>query len=191
MMDQRMIDVASGGALMDKMPVAAKHLISNMASKTQQFGIKGETPSQMVNEVSMVDNLRLENQLIELTLLVRLLPVRQQQPSMETRVYNICTFVEYPTNMCPILQETESNHLESVGSIESNRTRVSHMIVNNLEGNNTDRIQFKGNIQLINSDSPKVHLRVKIAFNRIRDTKHHHSNRSNNREGYHRATHHL
>ncbi|RDY14390.1 hypothetical protein CR513_00558, partial [Mucuna pruriens] len=29
-----MIDAASGGALMDKMPVVARHLISNMASNT-------------------------------------------------------------------------------------------------------------------------------------------------------------
>ncbi|RDY00604.1 hypothetical protein CR513_16204, partial [Mucuna pruriens] len=36
-----MIDVASGGALMDKTPTAARHLISNMASSSQQFGIKG------------------------------------------------------------------------------------------------------------------------------------------------------
>ncbi|RDX58306.1 hypothetical protein CR513_62387, partial [Mucuna pruriens] len=39
MMDRSMIDVASGGALMDKTPPAARHLISNMASNTQQFGI--------------------------------------------------------------------------------------------------------------------------------------------------------
>ncbi|RDX91357.1 hypothetical protein CR513_26682, partial [Mucuna pruriens] len=31
-MDRSMIDAASGGALMDKTPVAARHLISNMAS---------------------------------------------------------------------------------------------------------------------------------------------------------------
>ncbi|RDY14748.1 hypothetical protein CR513_00134, partial [Mucuna pruriens] len=41
MMDISMIDAASGGALMDKTPVATRHLISNMASNTQQFGIKG------------------------------------------------------------------------------------------------------------------------------------------------------
>ncbi|RDY01783.1 hypothetical protein CR513_14854, partial [Mucuna pruriens] len=35
MMDRSMIDVASGGALMDKMPVIARHLISNMVSNTQ------------------------------------------------------------------------------------------------------------------------------------------------------------
>ncbi|RDY08379.1 hypothetical protein CR513_07396, partial [Mucuna pruriens] len=41
MMDRSMVDVASGGALMDKTPAAARHLISNMASNTQQFGIRG------------------------------------------------------------------------------------------------------------------------------------------------------
>ncbi|RDX76044.1 hypothetical protein CR513_44016, partial [Mucuna pruriens] len=41
LMDRSMTDAASGEALMDKMPVVARHLISNMASNTQQFGIKG------------------------------------------------------------------------------------------------------------------------------------------------------
>ncbi|RDX72038.1 hypothetical protein CR513_48530, partial [Mucuna pruriens] len=67
MMDQSMIDAASGGALMDKMPAIAMHLISNMASNTQQFGTRGVATSWMVNEVGVIDNLRLENQLIELT----------------------------------------------------------------------------------------------------------------------------
>ncbi|RDX89849.1 hypothetical protein CR513_28373, partial [Mucuna pruriens] len=40
MMDRSMIDAASGEALMDKTPLAARHLISNMACNTQQFGIK-------------------------------------------------------------------------------------------------------------------------------------------------------
>ncbi|RDY10700.1 hypothetical protein CR513_04733, partial [Mucuna pruriens] len=35
MMDQSMIDAASGRALMDKTPIATRHLISNMASNTQ------------------------------------------------------------------------------------------------------------------------------------------------------------
>ncbi|RDY05891.1 hypothetical protein CR513_10218, partial [Mucuna pruriens] len=33
------------------------------------------------------------------------------------RVYGICTSVEHPTNMCPTLQEIESDHPESVGAI--------------------------------------------------------------------------
>ncbi|RDX92178.1 hypothetical protein CR513_25728, partial [Mucuna pruriens] len=71
MMDRSMIDAASGGALMDKTPVAARHLISNMASNTQQFGIRGPNPSRPVNEISAASNQRLENQLTELTSLVR------------------------------------------------------------------------------------------------------------------------
>ncbi|RDY08748.1 hypothetical protein CR513_06978, partial [Mucuna pruriens] len=67
LMDRSMINFASGGALIDKMSAAARHLISNMASNTQQFGIKVADPSQMVNEVDAIDNLRLENQLTELT----------------------------------------------------------------------------------------------------------------------------
>ncbi|RDX77808.1 hypothetical protein CR513_42019, partial [Mucuna pruriens] len=35
MMDQSMIDVASGGALMDKTPTITRNLLSNVASNTQ------------------------------------------------------------------------------------------------------------------------------------------------------------
>ncbi|RDX66515.1 hypothetical protein CR513_54708, partial [Mucuna pruriens] len=63
MMDRNMIDAASEGALMDKTPATARHLISNMASNMQQFGTKeGGVTSRVVNEVGTVDNLRLENQ---------------------------------------------------------------------------------------------------------------------------------
>ncbi|RDY02302.1 hypothetical protein CR513_14242, partial [Mucuna pruriens] len=51
MMDRSMIDAASGGALMDKTPSVARHLISNMTSNTQQFGIRGASQPQMVNEI--------------------------------------------------------------------------------------------------------------------------------------------
>ncbi|RDX98406.1 hypothetical protein CR513_18685, partial [Mucuna pruriens] len=67
MMDKNMIDAASGRALMDKTSAAARHLISNMASNTHQ--------SQMVNEIGAASNQRLENQLTELTSLVRQLVV--------------------------------------------------------------------------------------------------------------------
>ncbi|RDY03424.1 hypothetical protein CR513_13003, partial [Mucuna pruriens] len=108
MMDQSMIDAASGGALMDKTPIATRNLISNMARAAQP---------RMVNQIGAVDNLRLENQLTELTLLVRQLAIRQHQPSLVARVCGICTSMEHPTEMCHTLQEIESNHLESVGAI--------------------------------------------------------------------------
>ncbi|RDY00179.1 hypothetical protein CR513_16671, partial [Mucuna pruriens] len=117
MMDRSMIDAASGGALMDKTPAAARHLISNMASNTQQFGIRGPNQPRMVNEIGAASNQRLENQLTELTSLVRQLAVGQHQPAMAAKVCGICTSVEHPTDMCPTLQETESDQPENVGAI--------------------------------------------------------------------------
>ncbi|RDX98890.1 hypothetical protein CR513_18131, partial [Mucuna pruriens] len=112
-----MIDAASGGALMDKTPAATRHLISNMSSNTQQFGIRGPSQTQMVNEISAASNQRLENQLTELTSLVRQLVVGQHQPAMAAKVCGICTSVEHPTDMCPTLQETDSNQAENIGAI--------------------------------------------------------------------------
>ncbi|RDX63182.1 hypothetical protein CR513_58415, partial [Mucuna pruriens] len=105
MMDRSMMDAASGGALMDKTP---KHLISNMASNTQQFGIRGPNQSQTVNEIGAASNQRLENQLTELTSLVKQLAVSQHQPAMAAKLCGTCTSMEHFTDMCPTLQETES-----------------------------------------------------------------------------------
>ncbi|RDY10088.1 hypothetical protein CR513_05448, partial [Mucuna pruriens] len=116
-MDRSMIDAASEGALMDKTPAAARHLIFNMASNTQQFGIKGPSQSRIVNEIGTASNLRLENQLSELTSLVRQLVAGQHLSNMAAKVCGICTFVEHPTDLCPTLQETESDQLENVGAI--------------------------------------------------------------------------
>ncbi|RDX70006.1 hypothetical protein CR513_50802, partial [Mucuna pruriens] len=58
-------------------------------------------PPRMVNEIGAVDNLRLENQLIELTSLVRQLVVEQHQPNIVARVCGICTSVEHPTDTFP------------------------------------------------------------------------------------------
>ncbi|RDX96928.1 hypothetical protein CR513_20356, partial [Mucuna pruriens] len=112
MMDKSMIDAASGGALMDKTPATTRHLISNIASNTQ-----GPSQSRMVNEISATSNQRLENQLTKLTSLVRQLAVGQHQPAMAAKVCGICTSVEHPTDMCPTLQETESDQPENVGAI--------------------------------------------------------------------------
>ncbi|RDX86594.1 hypothetical protein CR513_32059, partial [Mucuna pruriens] len=102
-MDRSTIDVASGGALMDKVPAAARHLISNMASNTQQFRIRGASQPRMVNEIGAVDNLRLENQLTKLT------------PLLEFVAY---VFPSSTLLICaPTLQETESDYPKSVGAI--------------------------------------------------------------------------
>ncbi|RDX78695.1 hypothetical protein CR513_40986, partial [Mucuna pruriens] len=103
MMDRSMIDVVSGGVLMDKTSVVARHLISNMASNTQQFGIKGASQPRIVNEIGAIDNLRLENQLTKLTSL----------PESMAYVLSWST----PLICAPTLKETKSDHPESVGAI--------------------------------------------------------------------------
>ncbi|RDX72175.1 hypothetical protein CR513_48376, partial [Mucuna pruriens] len=101
-MDRSMIDAASGGELMDKMPTTARHPISNMACNTQQFGIRGASQPRM---------------LTKLTSLVRQLAIGQHQPSITAKVCGICTSMEHLIDMCPTLQETESDYPESVGAI--------------------------------------------------------------------------
>ncbi|RDY10464.1 hypothetical protein CR513_05007, partial [Mucuna pruriens] len=102
MMDRSMIDTASGGALMDKTSVVARHLISNMTSNMQQFGTRGIIAPKM---------------LTELTSLVRQLAIGQHQPIAAVKACGVCTLVEHPTDIGPTLQETELDHLESVGAI--------------------------------------------------------------------------
>ncbi|RDX81454.1 hypothetical protein CR513_37873, partial [Mucuna pruriens] len=67
------------GALMDKTPTTARHLISNMTGNMVQGGVT----SRVVSEVSTFDNLRLENQLTKSTFLVRQLFVGQHQQAMQ------------------------------------------------------------------------------------------------------------
>ncbi|RDY07568.1 hypothetical protein CR513_08317, partial [Mucuna pruriens] len=121
-----LINAAIRGALMNKTPATARHLISNMASNTQQFRIKGPNQSQMVNEIGAASNQRLENQLTELTSLVKQLAVGQYQPAMTAKICGICTFVDHPTDMCPTLQEIESDqpeHVEAVGGFQYGKQR--------------------------------------------------------------------
>ncbi|RDX69429.1 hypothetical protein CR513_51460, partial [Mucuna pruriens] len=124
----------------------------------------------MVNEISTIDNLRLENQLTELTSLVRQLAIGQHQPSIAAKVYGVCTSVEHPTNMCPIFTG-------------SSRIRVGHLIISSLESNHFGQGQVKGHMQLNDSDLPRMHLKVQqVIDNRLRNIRHHHSNNNSSRE---------
>ena len=114
LMDRSMIDAVSGGAFMDKTPIATIQLISNMVANYQQFGTRVATPSRVVASeisISMVaDNQRLENKLTELTSLIRQLAIGQQQNVMaanQPRLYGICCAPNHPIDACSILQETK------------------------------------------------------------------------------------
>lgn len=70
--DRSIIDAASGGALVDKTPEAARNLIANMAANSQQFGTRLDLPSKHVNEVNISS---LEQQIASLISLVRQMAV--------------------------------------------------------------------------------------------------------------------
>ncbi|RDX71407.1 hypothetical protein CR513_49260, partial [Mucuna pruriens] len=180
-----MIDVGSGGDLMDKTPAAEQHLISNMASNMQLFGTRGTITPRMVNEVGMIDNLRLENQLTELTSLVRQLAIGQLQPIATVKTCGICTSVEHPIDMCPTLQETESDHPVSVGSIGGYQYGKQPYANRPFEGQQFGRPPYwpspnQGPMQLGDSVQIEACLRAKATINsRIQDIKRHRSNSSN------------
>jgi hypothetical protein len=94
-----MIDAASGGALVDKTPEAARNLIANMAANSQQFGTRLDLPSVHVNDVNISS---LEQQIASLTSLVRQMVVGNMQTE---KACGICSVVGHPTDMYSILQE--------------------------------------------------------------------------------------
>ncbi|XP_024038240.1 uncharacterized protein LOC112498130 [Citrus sinensis] len=107
-MDRSMIDAASGGALMDKTPEAARNLIANMAANSQQFNTRNDLlpPPKRVNEVSTTS---LEKQVSNLTSLVQQLSLGQQM-----RPCGICSMVGHATDMCPAIQEGSHEQANAV-----------------------------------------------------------------------------
>ena len=98
-MDRSMIDVASGGALVDKTPTKAMNLIANMAANSQQFGVRIDVPVRGVNEVGVTSSL--DRQLANLTQVVQTLA--SSIISMHSKPCGICSIQGHPTDMCPTL----------------------------------------------------------------------------------------
>uniref|UniRef100_A0A6N2NBX1 Reverse transcriptase n=1 Tax=Salix viminalis TaxID=40686 RepID=A0A6N2NBX1_SALVM len=122
-MDRSMIDAASGGALVEKTPDAARDLISMMAANSQQFGIRGDNNPRKVSEVS---HSNLETQLSELTSLVKQVVFGQVR---QTRVCGICAFSDHSTDMCPQLQEDvipQVNAVNGFGNQQRNHDPYSN-----------------------------------------------------------------
>ena len=83
--DRSIIDAASGGALIDKTPKAARQLISNMAANSKQFGTRRDFPSKRVNEVSISN---LKNKVNDLTCLIHSLASGNVQ---QVKICSICS----------------------------------------------------------------------------------------------------
>ncbi|XP_052180999.1 uncharacterized protein LOC127794131 [Diospyros lotus] len=112
-MERKMMDAASGGAIVNKTPSAAKDLISIMAASSQQFGFRQDTPLRMVNKVSISS---LENQISNLTSLAQQLAVGNLQ---QVKACGICATTGHPTNICPTLQDDSLEHANAVGEFPS------------------------------------------------------------------------
>ncbi|XP_050896512.1 uncharacterized protein LOC127103284 [Lathyrus oleraceus] len=110
-MDRNILDAASGGALVDKTPVAAKAMIENMSLKSQQFITRNNYMVQTkgVNDIHVSSsNKALETRIEELTSLVKQMVVSKPQT---TKFCGICTSTEHPTDTCPILQDDSVTQL--------------------------------------------------------------------------------
>ncbi|GAU40544.1 hypothetical protein TSUD_367100 [Trifolium subterraneum] len=91
-MDKNILDAASGGVLVDKIPAAAKALIENMSLNSQQFTSRSNYVAETkgVNEIqASSSNRALESRIDELTSLIKQLALEKTQiervcgPSLE------------------------------------------------------------------------------------------------------------
>ncbi|RDX79244.1 hypothetical protein CR513_40349, partial [Mucuna pruriens] len=156
MMDQSMIDVASGGALMDKTLAVVRHMISNMASNTQQFETRGATTSQMVNEIDigkLIDRANITG---------KVACYWETSTKCSSKSLWHLHFRGAPNRYVPHIARNRVGPSRECWI--NSRIRVGNLIVNNLGGNNTGRVLVKGNIQLKNSNPPRTLLKPILKY---------------------------
>jgi len=103
-----MINAASGGALVEKMPTHARQLIENMASNHQQFTTTSNSITLLKGthgvEASYVrDHKKIEGKLDDLAAMVRTLADLQKKPILST-LCGICASTNHPTKACFMLK---------------------------------------------------------------------------------------
>ncbi|XP_052885323.1 uncharacterized protein LOC128293819 [Gossypium arboreum] len=107
-MEMKMIDAASGGALVNMTPQRVRELISTMAANSQQYRPNSE-PTRRVNGVNIST---LEDKLDKLTNVVQSLLTEKKSL---TPLCGICTTSEHPTDLCPILNDNSTAHVDAIG----------------------------------------------------------------------------
>jgi len=106
-MDKSMIDAASGGALGNSTPAAARQLIENMTFNSQQFGARNDAiVIRGVHDVGAAEyTKKLETKIDALTTLLNQLAANQRASPSTVGVCGICTSVEHFTDSCLALQQ--------------------------------------------------------------------------------------
>ncbi|XP_027364478.1 uncharacterized protein LOC113871585, partial [Abrus precatorius] len=116
-MDRSMIDAASGGALVDKTPIATRNLIENMAANSQQFATRQNScVTRNVSEVQVAKSSKIEHKLDELASMVKQLASMQKSvaasssapPPILAMLCGICSVTDHYTDSCPTLQESDT-----------------------------------------------------------------------------------
>ncbi|XP_017617592.1 uncharacterized protein LOC108462109 [Gossypium arboreum] len=107
-MEMKMINAASGGALVNMTPQRARELISTMAANSQQYQPNSE-PTRRVNGVNVST---LEDKLDKLMNVVQSLLTEKKSL---TPLCGICTTFKHQTDFCPILNDNSTTHVDAVG----------------------------------------------------------------------------
>ncbi|KAJ9535703.1 hypothetical protein OSB04_un001141 [Centaurea solstitialis] len=106
-LERKMMDAASGGAIVNKTPTEAKALINTMAENSKQFGARSDT-SRGAREVHVKS---LETKISDLTNLVKQLAMGN---IYQVNACGLCSSVEHSTDACPSLQE-EGAQVNAIG----------------------------------------------------------------------------
>ncbi|CAN6725983.1 unnamed protein product [Malus baccata var. baccata] len=128
-----MLDASTGGALVDKTPMAAKTLIANRALNAQQYEGVGQrdTPRQQVNEVSSTSDI--QSQLANLTSIVS--QMAEGMMIKEPSVCGVCSIQGHASEKCP--QLIENGGWESANAIDFKTTTSQgtiHILIRTIQG---------------------------------------------------------
>ncbi|KAM3001012.1 hypothetical protein FF2_037353 [Malus domestica] len=115
-----MLDVASGGAFMDKTPTNAKALLKNIAGNTRQFGGRDELPLKKVNEVMVAPK----------------------------QVCGVCSMMGHAMDMCPSLMDQGGlEQANALGEFQGPQRQKYDLYSNNYNAGWRDHPHLKWNNQ--------------------------------------------
>ena len=111
--DVRMINVASGGSILNNTSEAARALIEELAEGSRQFNKRSHDKRAIRENVSTESKVgKLEDQMQALTSMMRDFMVKGK--AQQVKSCGICSF-NHPTNSCPQLQEEGNEEVSSIG----------------------------------------------------------------------------
>ncbi|XP_016707009.1 uncharacterized protein [Gossypium hirsutum] len=108
-MEMKMIDVASGGALVNMILQRVSELILTLATNSQQY----RPPMEPIRRVHELSTPSIVNKIDELTNVVKNMLAGQTNPA---RLCGICVKLDHPTDSCLILLEDTTTLVDVVGN---------------------------------------------------------------------------